>query len=380
MDEEALLLERAAAQEAVDKKKKAAQLLAMRKLVKTLEKKKFICIRERCDGRTFLSVERYNAHMSIHYTEDEARQKKILADKVQRIHKEQQAEVVTKRVAAVRASVLEFAELDAADTEKQAPRLRMQDPQAVDIGDGSYIATSAWNAQPHFSTINQDKNTSRFQLELVSKRADVSAPAFVSLNKSPFQLGTQPGVNCPILVMDKAKRDGCLSKVHCVISLSANADYDEPVRIHDNYSTYGTYIVSGLQDGAVKVTTSTTNGDPLSIGDLLCVGVKKYGAALLEASEASSACLVYRVKCAEVEGSGSSDPTTEKKKRRVPAATFPLEGIGIDGVTQAAAADGKLSPLSPLQGRHGEKKKQKPLWVPTGVLEHEHNRTLPTGH
>ena len=377
MEEEMMLKERAAASAAIDKKKKAAALLAMRKLVKTLEKKKFVCIREKCDGRTFFSVERYNAHMSIHFTEDVARQKKILSDKVQRILKEQEAEVVTERVAAVRASVLEFAELDTLEIEKKVPRLQMQDPQSVDLSDASYLLRSDWNAQPHFSAIHQEKNMSLFQLELVSKRADVSAPAVVTLNKFPFQVGTQPGVGCPLIVTDKAKRDGSLARVHCVISAPPNADYDDPIRIHDNYSTYGTYIVSSQQDGAVKVTTSITDGDPLSIGDLLCVGVKKYGAAVLEASEASGACIVYRVKCLEMEDI-SSDPV-EKKKRVPPPAAQPLALEAIDSSSAGGIGDGQA--LSPVQGTPSgkKKKKKKATWVPSGILEHECPAS-PTGH
>ena len=301
MEEEMMLQERAAAQEAVNKKKKAAALLAMRKLVKTIEKKKFICIREKCDGRTFFSVERYNAHMSIHFTEDAARQKKILADKVQKIRKEQESDIVTERVAAVRASVLGFAQLDDEDREKKAPRLKMQDPESVDLADSSYLHASDWNAQPHFRLINQEKNVSLFQLQLVSKRADIVAPGFISLSKSPFRFGTLPTLECPIMATGQAKRDGCVAKTHCIISVPNNADYDEPVRVHDNHSMYGTYIVSGVQDGAIKATTSTTVGDVLSIGDLLCIGVKKYGAAVLDASEASGACIVYRVRCLEME-------------------------------------------------------------------------------
>jgi hypothetical protein len=302
MEEEIMLQERAAAQEAVNKKKKAAALLAMRKLVKTIEKKKFICIREKCDGRTFFSVERYNAHMSIHFTEDAARQKKILADKVQKIRKEQEADIVTDRVAAIRVSVLEFAELDNEDREKKAPRLKLQDPQSVDLADSSYLSMSDWNAQPHFRIINQEKNVTLYQLQLVSKRADVSAPGFVSLSKYPFRFGILPTMECSIITTEQAKRDGCVAKTHCIISAPNNADYDEPMRVHDNHSLFGTYIVSGKQDGAIKVTTSTTDGDVLRVGDLLCIGVKKYGAAVLDASEASGACIVYRVKCKEMEG------------------------------------------------------------------------------
>jgi hypothetical protein len=295
MEEELMLQERAAAQEAVKKKKNAAALLAMRKLCKTIEKKKFICIREKCEGRTFFSVERYNAHMSIHYEEDKVRNKKILADKVQKVRKEIEAGVVVERVAAIRASVLQFADEDTEDREKKSKRLIMQDPQAVDLGDGSYVKPSNWNTQEHFRIINQEKNVTLYQLQLVSKRADVEAPSVVTLSKSPFRLGALPTNECSFVCTSQAKRDGLIAKIHCIISVSNNADYDEPPRVHDNHSMYGTYIVSGESDGAMKVTTSVTDGDQLNVGDLLCIGVKKYGAAVLEPAEASGACIVYRV-------------------------------------------------------------------------------------
>jgi len=297
MDEEMQMQERAAAQEAVKKKKNAAALLAMRKLVKTIEKRKFICIRERCEGRIFFSVERYNAHMSIHGVEDAIRAKKILGDKLQRIHKEQEANTVTERVAAIREAVFEFAQDHEEEESKRNPRKILIDPQSVDLSDGTYAKPSNWNAQPHMRIINQEKNALLYNLLLISKRGDVEAPALVALNQPNFQFGTLPTSQCPFICTGQTKRDGCLAKTHCVITVPGTADFDEPIRVHDNHSMYGTYIVSGSADGAFKATTSTTDGNALAVGDLLCIGVKKYGAALLGASEASGACLVYRVTC-----------------------------------------------------------------------------------
>ena len=48
-----------------------------------------------------------------------------------------------------------------------------------------------------------------------------------------------------------------------------------------------------------KGTGSTKNGRDSNPKYL---GVKKYGAAVLQPSEASGACIVYRVKCREMEG------------------------------------------------------------------------------
>ncbi len=300
--EEMVLQERAAAQEIVRKKKNAAVLLAMRKLVKTIEKRKFLCIREKCAGRVFFSVERYNAHMSIHKVEDAIRAKKILNDKLQRIRKEQEASTVTERIAAIRQAVFEFAKEHEQDEQQKAKRRIIVDPQSSDLGDGSFVRTSDWNALPHVRIINQEKNAMTYSLHLISKRADIEASAVVTLNQPNMRFGTLPTNECPFTCTGQSKRDGCLSKTHCIISMPSAADYDAPVRVHDNHSTFGTYIVSGATEGAVKVTTSATDGDVLSVGDLLCIGVKKYGAAVLNASEASSACIVYRVKCQAIEG------------------------------------------------------------------------------
>jgi len=297
MAEEMIIQEKAAAQEIVKKKKNAAALLAMRKLVRTIEKRKFICIRERCEGRAFVSVERYNAHMSIHKVEDSIRSKKILGDKLQRIHKEQEANSVTERVAAIRAAVFEFANEHKEEETKRNLRKLLIDPQSVDLGDGMYAKPSNWNAQPHLRIINQEKNALLYTLQLISKRGDVEAPATVALNIPNFQFGTLPTSQCTFIATGQTKRDGCLAKTHCVIIVPGTADYDEPIRVHDNHSLYGTYIVSGASDGAIKATTSPTDGNVLEVGDLLCIGVKKYGAAVLSASEASGACIVYRVKC-----------------------------------------------------------------------------------
>jgi hypothetical protein len=297
MEEEMVMQEKAAAVEIVKKKKNAAALLAMRKLVRIIEKRKFICIREKCDGRSFFSVERYNAHMAVHRVEDAIRAKKILNDKLQLIRKEQEADAVTERIAGLRASVLDFAREQEELDNLKASRKNLIDPQSVDLGDKGYIKLSEWNAQAHMRIINQEKNAFPFYLQLISKRGDIEAPGQVFLNEPFFRFGTLPTNNCSFVCAGQSKRDGLVSKVHCVITMPVKADYDDHIRVHDNHSVYGTYIVSSAIDGAVKVTTSTTDGNILKIGDLLCIGVKKYGAAILDASEASSACMVYKVSC-----------------------------------------------------------------------------------
>ena len=241
MEEEMKLQERAAVKEALEKKKNAAALLSMRKLVKTIEKRHFLCIREQCEGRTFLSKERYNAHMSIHKTEDVIRLKKIHNDKLQQAIKEHESDLVEDRIGEMRNSVLEFIARDERETKKAEKRNLMVDPQYVDLADTSFLKTSEWASQPHERLLNLGTNALLYHLDLISKRGDVEAPSIVPLDKPVVRFGLNPLLECPFICTGQAKKEGFLSKTHFVINCSTSSDCDQPITVTDNFSNFGTY-------------------------------------------------------------------------------------------------------------------------------------------
>lgn len=295
MEDEAQKRDREAAQALIAKKKKAAEVLAMRKLWKTLSKRKYICIREKCAGKEFFSVERYRAHMSIHAIEDIKREEKIRRDKLRQATKEQEADLVEERLAAIREHVYESVRGEQAKKKEEEEAMQYIDPQHVDLADLSFLERSQWSVQPHFNVINHGVNARLFHLELLSKSHEVEAPELVGLDKALVRFGSMSLLECSILTSGKIKKEGVIARTHCTISCPVASDFNTGIRLTDNHTTYGTYIVSAGDALAVKVTTSVTDGHELQHGDLVCVGVKKNGDARLEAVDACEAALVYRV-------------------------------------------------------------------------------------
>ena len=79
-------------------------------------------------------------------------------------------------------------------------------------------------------------------------------------------------------------------------SSSSDRDRDSDITVVDNQTRFGTYIVSGR--GVRRVSGKLSRAAALTEGDLLCVGVAFNGAEAMDADEASSACVVYRLcKC-----------------------------------------------------------------------------------
>lgn len=295
MEDEAQKRDREAAQALIAKKKKAAELLAMRKLWKTLSKRKYICIREGCNGKEFFSVERYRAHMSIHAIEDIKRDEKIRRDKLKQATKEQESDLVEERLAAIREHVYESVQAEQAMKKEREEAMQYIDPLSVDLGDVSFLERSEWSVQPHFNLINHGVNARLYHLELLSKSHEVEAPALVGLDKALVRFGSIPLLECSVLTNGKTKRDGVIARTHCTITCPVASDFNTGIRLTDNHTIFGTYIVSAGDPLAVKVTTSVTDGYELRHGDLICIGVKKNGDVKLEAVDACEASLVYRV-------------------------------------------------------------------------------------
>jgi hypothetical protein len=313
MEDEAAKRDREAAQELIAKKKKAAEILAMRKLWKTLSKRKFICIREKCDGREFFSVERYRAHMSIHAIEDVKREEKIRRDKLTQATKEQESDLVEERLAAIRDHVYDSVRAEQSKKKELEEAMKYIDPQNVDLADTTFLERSDWTSQPHFSVINHRTNARLYHLELLSKSHEIEAPDLVGLDKAHVRFGSLPLLECSVLMKGRAKKEAIIARTHCTITCPLASDFNSDIRLTDNHTTYGTYIVSAGDPNAVKVTTSVTDGQKLCHGDLICIGVKKNGGPKLEAVDACEASIVYRVCLRQEELAVKSMKTKEEK-------------------------------------------------------------------
>ena len=313
MQDEAQKRDKEAALLLIAQKKKAAELLAMRKLWKTLSKRKYICIREKCAGKTFFSVERYRAHMSIHALEDVKREEKIRRDKLKQATKEQEADQAEERIAAIRELVYASVEVEKRRVEEEREAMKYVDPQSVDLGDLSFLNPSGWTAQPHFQTINHDVNAKLYYLELLSKSHDVEAPVLVALDKAIVRFGSLPLLECSVLTKGSVKKMGIVARTHCMIYCPLASDFDAGITLTDNHTIYGTYVVSSGDANAIKVSNSPTDGYPLAAGDLICIGVKKNGGATLEAVDACEASIVYRVCLRQDELKTSSQRTKEER-------------------------------------------------------------------
>ena len=74
---------------------------------------------------------------------------------------------------------------------------------------------------------------------------------------------------------------------------------NELCTIVDNHTFGGTYIVSIT--GVKKVPKKTSKGLPMHDGDLLCIGIGRVDETNISPTEASKACVVYRIRCVDIE-------------------------------------------------------------------------------
>jgi len=329
---------------ALSTKKKELFLMAMRKRVQVLERRKFVCIRPRCCGRQFISEDRYKTHMGLHKIEDDLRSARVEAAAKRWATASVKEEVCLQRVAEVHSNIVR----DVRNLDKVGLALGLEE---IDVklalikeaircdGDTSFAAPADWSAAPfspssnlinqsvlpgtgpggHVTTANNKKqgpvehlrlanaefNSSTYHLEIVSVSGDVQAASIICLDKALIRIGTLPSLECTVLATGAVKRDAQIAKVHCIIYCPLDSDADAGIFIVDNNSRYGTYIVSE-KAGATKVSTIVTEGTPLVPGNLLCIGVRRNGGETLSAVEASGACIVYRVHCRDKEGHTST--------------------------------------------------------------------------
>ena len=109
-----------------------------------------------------------------------------------------------------------------------------------------------------------------------------------------------------------------ISRIHCLLyadlTSGPNTTHGQPrLTVVDNNTSSGTYVISSKARGmALRVPTKASCGYELHPGDLLCIGVNltnsmaakpssRLPPPVLSAIEASSAAIVFRIRCAEME-------------------------------------------------------------------------------
>jgi len=293
---------------ALSTKKKEFFLMTMRKRVQVIERRKFVCIRPRCCGRTFFSQDRYETHMGLHKMEDDIRAQRIAAASQRWATAVFKEEVCIGRVVEARRNIVgeetrQMATKTSQDRELEARLALIEEALRTD-GDPAFAAMTPWTGAGlfHLRLANAELNTSTYHLEIVSMSGDVQAAERVCLDKALVRIGTLPSLECSVLATGAVKRDAQLAKVHCMIYCPFTQDADAGIVVVDNHTRYGTYIVSERAGGARKVGVVVTDGTPLVPGDVLCIGVRRNGGDVLTAIEASAAAIVYRVRCSDKEG------------------------------------------------------------------------------
>lgn len=201
----------------------------------------------------------------------------------------------------------------------------------------------AWMRQQyHIGLVFDNIRVPMKHLELLSKHPDVECPYRIPLVAPLVRMGTLDSNEVVFTTKGAIKKEGRVAKQHVVIYVPLHTEYkdqrksalnkdqsllsqsmnersirscgidrsasvreidiDNPVlcspaeTIVDNHTIWGTYLVSVA--GVRKVPTITSGyTQTLFSGDLLCIGVRWRGPETLSAVEASSAVMVYRVRC-----------------------------------------------------------------------------------
>jgi len=151
-----------------------------------------------------------------------------------------------------------------------------------------------WTAVPHLSAVSADLHSNMCHLELLSKHGDVDVPARVPLNKPVVRFGALQGLECTLKTFGFCRKYMMVSKIHCLIYVPMADCKDEPIRVCDNRSLWGTYVVN--RNGAYKAPVKVGSGTALTAGDLICIGVRPKGPDELTPEIAGQACCVYRVR------------------------------------------------------------------------------------
>jgi hypothetical protein len=230
------------------------------------------------------------------------------------------------------------------------------------LADTSFAKPLESSVYPHIHSCMAAANTPTFHLELLSRNESVQLTKGNrhTLDQPMNRIGTQTSCEIHVSISkqnkqaeafgddDESEKAGkqashahahtlppnSISRIHCMLFASLADKKDADTNTHhpytltvvDNNTPTGTYVIAAnTQSLAVRVPTKASAGLLLHAGDLLCVGVciqpsadvnasdtnpsnnnkskqkHKFPPPVLTALEASSAAIVFRVRCLELE-------------------------------------------------------------------------------
>jgi hypothetical protein len=153
-----------------------------------------------------------------------------------------------------------------------------------------------WLALPHLFSIYAALHTTPiFVLELMSKHAEIEVARRFPIDSPIVRIGINPSCECLVTCSRELELEGKIAGVHCLLYNSLGDKGEDSITVVDNSSRYETYLVSNK--GSVKVPTKVSAGVSVSDGSLICIGVCLNGPEQLAVTDASQACIVFRVRC-----------------------------------------------------------------------------------
>lgn len=327
------------------------------KSLRPVSPKRLVCYREECAMRSFLTKDRLEIHMKIHYEDDKIRFEKIRRAKAQKLVKDKEEKFMIENINKSKEYLQEYLNETAQSEEgfgstlnndvssmgfsssprqdnttmfcqpvgmrtplfsatitskSNSPMKGTMPPKAPPKSEDDIAFVNAsklsWSALPHRYNMYGLFNGASFTLELVSKHSSIEASSKVTIESAVTRVGTHESCELPIKLSGELERLGKIGKIHCLIyhgvaSIGHENDDDErheqrkkgleTLTIVDNSSVYGCYIVG--KDGAIKVPNKVSKGLTIYNGNLVCIGVMKDGPPVLPITEASLACIVYRL-------------------------------------------------------------------------------------
>ena len=284
-------------------------LADMRYRVNKLEGEKFVCLRFGCDKRCFFSKLRYDCHALIHKKEDAAKEAKRNEVLEKRRQKERESRTALDKIRSSREAILSL--------ERGVDGVNVTDRGQVDGVEAPLTGRLSLSSRTPPITVSSAAVShldSKYYLEVVSVRKGLRTESRVTLDRAVTRIGTADTCECLVRGStsslsslphdchegggaDGAQEgqdgwEGVISRVHCMIygTLEGGACR---IRIVDNSSKYGTYVLSAR--GTTRVSKRLSEGTTLRPDDLICLGVAE-GSRTVSSREVSEACLILGIR------------------------------------------------------------------------------------
>lgn len=316
---------------------------------------RLICYRWECQGRNFLTRERWAIHQQRHIAEDEERHLILQRHREAFAQRSQVSRAFLEQVKRVRQYMLDHVVHEIAPDQQgvitsNTPMQAIINQISKGHEDDFVLAEQAASVRKFqyfdhsYQLLSLFHPAPAMTLTLVSKHSSVIAPAKVALDRYFLRVGTRSDCEVPITLSGLMAEEGRIAAVHCLIYIHPQSDVsgqvstavendpvkysgtDSPSRslqnkshsytsstqndsfeanerlsamVVDNHSRYGAYLVG--ETGGKKISHQLSHGATLRPGSLLCLGVCLDGPPVLSAADASLACIVYQFNIGKME-------------------------------------------------------------------------------